>query len=409
MASTFSARQYFKNIQTPELLTTYYATHGITAIFEVEEDTPRKAVLEMLYDFYKGLDADKKFDIERELAVLDSISIKHTPGLFVSLLKEKKLPYEVTQIECVSVHDKVLYYYLYNKELFEEVLFFFDFYATRGYSLYEAKEVEVADAEFAVTELTREFARIANKNDRVTECDVNARILDGLLYLQATFEGAQKVSPAIDRETGEMDRTRTVRKLEQIHIVYFPKDKEVLISYTGSKHEKLVFLDTFLRIACGGGYEDKVESYSLSVCKNPTFEFPQTDREVGLISWKVKSVTLSFGGEKKKKKIRLSLTSSIQEQGMTPLMSTLKELNVNTYLENFTIEQIAFNFSFVNHEKSDSAINLQYSVSPLKSSLCPLFHYDRLARSLLKQAGIYEGFVENKKKEDKEDGDITGL
>ncbi len=405
MASSFSARQYFKNIQKPELLTQYYATHGITAIFDVEESTPKRVIALMLHDFYKGLEPEKKFEIERELALLDSISIKHTPGLFVALLKEKNLPHEVTQIECETIHDKVLYYYLYNKDLVEEVLFFVDFYTTRGYMTTEAKEVPVADAEYAVTELTREFTRIANKNDRVTECDVTAQTLDGLLYVQAVFEGAPNVSPSIDKETGEVDRKRTVRKLERIHIVYFPNDKEAIISYTGGKEEKLIFLDAFLRIACGGGYEDKVESYDLSVCKNPTFNFPQSD---GLVSWKVKTVTFAFGIDKKKK-MRLSLPSSVQEQGMAPLMTSIRELGFEQRFGSFVVEQIAFSFSFVNREKPESGIIVPCSVTSLKSSLCPLFPYDRLARTMLKQAGIYEGFIELEKKEEKGEKEDAGV
>jgi hypothetical protein len=44
-------------------------------------------------------------------------------------------------------------------------------------------------------------------------------------------------------------------------------------------------------------------------------------------------------------------------------------------------------------------VNVSCSLSNNKSSLCPLFPYDRYARTLLKQAGVDNGFVEQVKKD----------
>lgn len=399
MAQAFSTKNYFKKIYTAQLLTEYYATHNIQALFEITDKTPRKNAITIFVDFFKSLSPLERIDIERELALISTISTKYSPALFIALLKQKKLPHEETDVECVSDHDKVLYYYLYHKDVFDEVLYFHDFYTTRGYMLYEAKEVAMDVAELAIGEFTRECMRITNKDDRATECEVQANSLDGILYVNATFEGSPVITPTRDAETGELDRTRTTRKLEQIHIVYLPGDKEIMISYTGSKQEKLIFLDTFLRIVCNDGYHDKSESFDLSLCKTPAFDFSQTNKGLPLLTWKVKAVTLSFGnGEKTKKKMRLSLPSDVQENGLAPLFSTLEQLGIAS-LESFILEQLTLSFSFTNGAKPDSAITVPCSVSLIKSSLCPLFPYDRYARTLLKQAGIDKGFVENTKKE----------
>lgn len=403
MAKAFSVKNYFKKIHTPELLADLYEKHSIVAILGITDTTSRKNAVDIMMDFYKSLSPSQKIDIEKELAVINILSTKYSVALFISLLKQKGLPHDVTEVECKTDQDKVLYYYLRNKDVFDEVMFFHDFYISRGYMLYEANEVDLKTAEFAVTELAKEFKRIANKDDRATECDVTAKTLDGLLYIHATFEGATELSPSRDKITGEMDRTRTVRKQEEIKIVYLPEDKEVLISYTGSKYEKLIFLDTFLRVVCSCGFEDKVELFDLTAFKKQDFDFSKTNKGTPLLTWKIKAITLSFGdGEKTKKKMRLSLPSTVQENGLNPLFSTLDELKLTTQFQGYTIENVALSFYFSDKQKSDKSVIVSCSLSLNKSSLCPLFPYDKYARTLLKQAGIAGGFVENAKKKEED-------
>lgn len=400
MAKSFSPKNYFKKIHTYELLADLYEKHQVVAIFGITDTTSRKNAIDTMMDFYKSIEPSKKIDIEKELALISILSTKYAAPLFISLLKQKKLPYEETQVECKTDQDKVLYYYLYHKDIFDEVMFFHDFYISRGYMLYEAKQVDTDTAEFAITELSKEFKRIANKEDRTTECDVVAKYLEGLLYIHVTFEGGSELSPKRDSVTGDIDRTRTVRKQEEVKIVYFPEDKEVIITYTGSKYEKIIFLDTFLRIVCKDGYTDKIELFDFNSFKKQDFDFKTTNKGTPLLTWKIKAITVSFGtNEKTKKKMRLSLPSTVQEYGMNPLFSTLEELGLTAQLQNYSIENIALSFSFTDKIKSDKSANVACSLSIHKSSLCPLFPYDRYARTLLKQAGIDGGFVENVKKD----------
>lgn len=396
---TFSIKNYFKKIHSPALLTEFYKRHDITAIFEITEHTARKNVVSSITDFYNSLDPAHKIDIEKEFALIGSISTKYAPMLFTSLLKEKEVSSDVTQIECVSDHDKVLYYYMFNKEIFDEVLFFHDFYSTRGYMLYEAKEVDLVKADFSMTELGREFTRIINKEDTVTKCDITHKTLDGLLYITLTYEGAQVLQAKRDAVSGEIDRTKTIRTMEEVKIVYLPSDKEVLISSTTSKYQKLIFLDTFLRVICSDGYTGKVESFNITPFADETFDFMKTNKDVPLLTWKIKAATLSFGNEKTKKKMRLTLPSTAVEYGLTPLHSTLEDIGIMKDIKEYTIENVALSFSFTNVLKADKSVQVGCTLSKTKSSLCPLFPYDRLARKLLKQAHIEQGFVEVTKKE----------
>ncbi len=245
-------------------------------------------------------------------------------------------------------------------------------------------------AELAITELAKEFKRLANKEDRATECDVESKTLNGLMYLSASFEG----EPLPGKDT---------KKKEQVRIVYLPEDTEILISYTGSKYEKLIFLDTFLRVVCQDGYTEKIESFDLSPLKFEDFDFRKTNKGTPLLTWKIKAVTFSLpGSDKQKKKLRLTLPSSPQENGLTPLFSCLEEIDLKEKFKGYTIENIALSFSFTDRTKGDKSVNVQTSVSLVKSSLCPLFFYHRYARTLLKNAQIEKGFIEVAKKE-KED------
>ena len=288
---------------------------------------------------------------------------------------------------------------MFHKDIFDEVLFFHDFHSTRGYMLYEAKEVDLIKADLAITELTKEFTRIISKEETATECDVTHQTLDNILYITCLYEGAATLQAKRDAVSGEIDRTKTVRKTEMVKIVYLPADKEVLISTTTSKYEKLIFLDTFLRVVCGSGYEGKVESFDLASCRDETFDFTKTNKGIPLLTWKIKSATLSFGSEKTKKKMRLTLPSTAAKYGLTPLHSTLEDIGILKDIKNYSVENVALSFSFTNAQKPDKSIQVGCSLSRTKSSLCPLFPYDRLARTLLKQASIELGFVEPAKKE----------
>jgi hypothetical protein len=398
--ASFSAKKYFRKIYSPSLLTKYYESHGIEMLFPVLEGTPRKNVVNMMIEGYNSLSPEKKIDISKELAIIDQVSSKHTIALFPHILNENKAKNK-EELETTSDADKVLSFYLYHKDLFSEVLFYNDFYKTKSYMMYEAPEIDVKQAQFNTTEFTKELNRIINTDERATECDVTAKSLDGLLYVYAAFEGAPEADPSKNHETGQIDRTKTARKLQHVRFVYLPKDKEALISYTGSRYEKTIFLDTFLRIVCEGkGYEDKEESFDLSRLQDDNFDFSNVKKDLPLLTWKIKGVTLSFGGnEKFRKRMRISIPSAAHEHGLAPLLTTLEDLKLGSAYKTFKIENATFMFSFTDKNAGDKNVNVPCTVSLIRSSLCSLFPYDRYAKSLLKYADIDLGFVEKSTKE----------
>lgn len=391
---SFSPKKYFSKIKSPDVLVHYYKMHDIDAFFEIGEQTPRKQAIEIMLDFYNSLEPSKKYDISRELALLESISNKFTPTLFVDILKKNGTVIKELEIECVSDHDKTMYFYTHHNDVVDEVLFYNDFYKAKGYMLYESKEIALDVAESKMTECEREFKRLANKDYRVTECDMESKVLNDMMFVNVTFDGSPLLNPTKNKETGEIDRKNTTRKLEQVRIVYLPKDREVLISTTLGKQEKIYFLDTFLRIVCDSAYEDKIQSFDLSQIKSSNFDFKTSNKGVPLLNWKIKAIAISYGDGKSKKKIRISLPSSVQENGLIPLSSAIEEIGIGNTFKSSIIENISLSFSFTDIEKSDKNVNVSCSISTTKSSLSPLFPYDRYARILLKLSGIDRGFIE---------------
>lgn len=397
--ATFSPKNYFKKIQSPSVLIKYYSDNGIQAFFEITDQTPRKRAVEIMLDFYLSLSPEEKYDIERELALIDSLSTKYAPEIFIKILKQNGAKNTEMLIECISDHDKVLYYYTHHKDIVDQAFFIHDFYTTKGYMLYEAKEVALDKVEMEIGECTREFKLIANKEDRATELDIETKTLDGIFYLFGTFEGSPLLTPTKNKETGEIDRKKTTRKIEQIRIVYLPNDKEILISYTGSKQEKVLFLDTFLRVMGAGGYDDKVQNFDISVFKDEIFDFMRWNKGVPLLNWKIKSIALSVGEGTLKKKLRMTLPSSAQEFNLSPLFSTIDELSISKAFESCAIESVALSITLSKIGNSEKSVRVGCTISPSKSSLSPLLPYDRYVRALLKQSGIDKGFVEKVMKE----------
>lgn len=389
MAKAFSAKKYFQKIYSPDLLTEFYKSHHIIAIYEVTEHTPRKNAIASYVEFHQSLAPEEKIITEEDFARILKVSSKHSQFLLTNILKKLEIS-EVATIECTSDHDFALYHFLFNKEVFEDLEFFHQFYTQKSYMLYEAGKVKMKDAEFALTELGREFKRISQKEDIDVTCTVTGNVLGNILYIDGTIT-EQVTEAGIEPKV-----------LETIRIAYLPEDNEALIFFSGKKYEKLIYLDTFLRVVCKSGYEGKEQSFSLSPIQNDNFDFAKHKNGAPLMTWKIKGVTLSFGSEKIRKKMKLSLPSSMHEYGLSPLITTLEELGLVTKWKEYTIESVTLTFSFVHMQKEDKSMLTPCTVSLTRSSLCPLFPYDRYARIILKESGVEQGFVEPAKKE-KED------
>lgn len=389
MAQSFSIKKYLSKLTSHELLSELIGSKGGQAFFEINDQTPRKLAVQLMEDSIKSLDTEMRLDVTKDLSYVSSITNMHTASLAKKLFKEEIGKEFEPEIECSTDTDLVLYFFLRHGDIADKLAFLHPFYSSKSYLSYEAKNVDKVESETKLTELGREFTRLANKDDNATDQHMEHTFVDGILYVSSTFYEGYSIESKLNGE-GEADRKSLSRKVQQVRVAYIPKEEVVLLAGNVSKQQKLVYLDTFLRVVTGGGYEGKVESYDLLPLKNLSFDFVPFNKGTPFIKANIKSVTLSYAGGKKK--LRIALPSSREYTGMQALNETLDELGLTKQFESFDIINMAFGFMFQNKEKQDKAVNVSCSISQFKASLCPLFEYERYAKSILKNAKIYEGF-----------------
>ncbi|MEI6810592.1 MAG: hypothetical protein WCK60_00920 [Candidatus Nomurabacteria bacterium] len=426
MAQSFSIKKYLSKISAHQLIEKIATKHGVQLMFEINDQTPRKLAVSLMEDSIKALDPEVRLEIIKEFSYISSITSSHTASLGKKLYKEQTGASFEPEIKCNSDSDTVLYLYLQHKDIGDKIAFLYPFYSSKSYLSYEANisvppksqtdaELTQTDAEkiqtntknsnnselkmlieSKLTGLSREFTRLANKEDNATEQEMEYLFLDDILYLESKFQGSYDVQSKIDNETGEINNKHVVRKIESVRIAYIPNEEVMLIAGNVSKQQKLIFMDTFLRVVCDGGYEEKIESYDLTLFKKLTFDFGQYNKEKMFIKAVVKSITLSYA--EGKKKLRLTLPGTNEHMNLSALKETLDDLNLIDLYSTFEIVNIGIGFIFHNKEKEDRSVNINCSLSSGRASLCPLFEYERYAKSILKNAGVYEGWKVAKEK-----------
>lgn len=388
MAQTFSVKKYLSKLYAHELLSELISRHGGQAFFEIGEQTPRKLAIQLMEDSVKALDTEARLSLIRDLSYVSSITSAHTASLGKKLFTEEAGKEFEPDIECSSDTDLLLYFFLRYDSISDKLAFLHPFYASKSYLSYEAKKIEQLEADTKLTELSREFTRLANKDDNATEQHMEHLFLDDILYVTSTFHEGYSVENKLSEDG--TDRKHVARKVQTVRIAYLPQEETMLLAGNVSKQQKLIFLDTFLRVVTGGGYEQKIETYDLSPLKNMDLDFTSYNKGTPFIKASIKSVTFSYA--EGKKKLRLALSASREHTNLQMLSETLEELGLEDRFPSLEITNMAFGFMFQNKEKQDKAVNVNVSISPTRASLCPLFEYERYAKSILKNAGIYEGF-----------------
>lgn len=388
MAQSFSLKKYLSKIHAPELIAELASKYNAQVFFEINDQTPRKLAIQLMEDSIKSLDTEQRLSVLKDLSFISSITSSHTASLGKKLFKEETGKEFEPEIECTSDTDMLLYLYIRHESIADKLAFLYPFYSSKSYISYEAKKVDQIEAGTKLTELGREFTRLANKDDNATEQHMEHMFLDDILYITSTFHEGYSVENKLNEEG--TDRKQITRKLQTVRIAYLPKEEIVLLSGNVSKPQKMIFLDTFLRVVTNGGYEEKVEKFDLTPLKNLSFDFTSYNKGTPFIKATIKSVTLSYA--EGKKKLRIALPNSREHANLQSLKETLDELELSNRFESFDISNMTFGFMFQNKEKQDKAVNVNVSLSSNRASLCPLFEYERYAKSILKNATIYEGF-----------------
>lgn len=390
MAQSFSTKKYFSKIFSHQLISELATRHNTQLFFEINDKTPRKLAIQLMEDSIKSLDTSIRIEMLKDLSYISSITSSHTASLGKKLFKEETKKEFEPEIECTSDHDVVLYLFLRHEKIADKLAFLNPFYVSKSYISYVAKKTDQETAETKLTELAREFTRLANKDDNATEQEMEHLFLNKILYVESKFQGSYDIESKIDATTGEIDRKHASRKIERIRIAYLPEEEIVLIAGNVSKYQKMIFMDTFLRIVCADGFEGKTECFNMEPLKNLSLDFTQYNKGTPFLRASIRSATISYA--EGKKKLRLTLPSTRDHSGMQSLQDTLDELGLEQKWGSFDIVNMTFGFMFQNKEKQDKSVNVSCSISSGKATLCPLFEYERYTKAILKNAGIYEGF-----------------
>lgn len=390
MASSFSTKKYLSKVFSHQLISELISNHGAQAFFEINDQTPRKLAVQLMEDSIKSLDTEVRLAVLKDLSFVSSVTSSHTASLGKKLYKQETKKDFEPEVECTSDTDLVLYFFLRHEEVANKLAFLHPFYKSKSYISYEAPNIEATEVDLKLPELHREFTRLANKDDNATEQELEHLFLDDILYLESKFQGSYDVENKIDAKTGEIDRKHVTRKIDTVRMAYLPQEQVVLVAGTVSKQQKMIFMDTFLRIVCGTGYEEKIETYNLSPLKNLSFDFVEYNKGTPFIKASIKSITLSY--TEGKKKLRIALPSSREHNNMSALSETLHELDLIEKFPSFDVVNMTFGFMFQNKDNPEKGVTVSCSLSPTKATLCPLFEYERYTKQLLKNAGVYEGW-----------------
>lgn len=388
MASSFSVKKYLSKITAPSLLSELAAGHDTQLLFDINDQTPRKLAIQLMEDGIKSLETEKRLDVLKDISYVASLTNQHTARLGKILFKEEFGKEFEADVECTTDHDLVLYLYLRHETIVQKLALLSPFYASKSYITYEAQTKEKVEVETKLTQLSREFTRIANKDDNATEQHMEYLFIDDVWHIASTFHQGYTVAETLNEEG--TNRKNIARSLQTVRIAYIPKENVALIAGNITAQQKLIFLDTFLRIITGGGYEGKVEKYDLTPLRNFSFDFVHYNKGTPFIKASVRSITLSYADGKKK--LRLALPNSKEHTNLQLLKESLDEIGLSERFPSCTLDAIALSFMFQNKDKQDKSVNVSCSLSPSRSNLCSLFEYERYAKSILKNAGMYEGF-----------------
>ena len=146
-------------------------------MFEINDQTPRKLAISLMEDSIKALDPEVRLEIIKELSYISSITNSHTASLGKKLYKEQTGKSFEPEIKCNSDSDVVLYLYLQHKDIGDKIAFLYPFYSSKSYLSYEAKKFEKLETEVKLDGLSREFTRLANKEDNATEQEMEYLLL----------------------------------------------------------------------------------------------------------------------------------------------------------------------------------------------------------------------------------------
>ncbi len=374
-------------VTPPKLIEELIRQSGGDTLLEINEETPKKIAQDMMLDAMRSQDIDVHITIEENLLLALTAMTPQTRVILKELYQNESGKTFEPLVECLSDFDYALYALLHEPNLFTRLTFIIDFYKSKAYTKTETKQTSKENLESRVATFLRESNRIAGKgvaSEPVSEYEFGGRGF----FFRVAYEGGRSLTPKINTETKELDSRRATKSLEFVHLIYLYEESLVLVR--GKNKEKSAeLLDCFMRVMCEDTYLPKEEIYDLSVWKDFNFDLILHEGGVGMLTWKITNVTLSYA--EGKKRLRLSLPSPQHVLKFQPLIETLDELGMKDSYKNLAVESVGITITFKDRQKEDGVVKVNTSISPKKCSLCPLFEYEAASLKVLEKKQVFQG------------------
>jgi len=393
MAKGFVPSAYFKKINTTTLLSEFYQAHSILGFDAIPESTPKKDAVRQMAEFYQNIDPSQRIDLEPVLIKIAKLSTKTGARICTLLATEKGIAMDLSEFVTATAGDKVLYYATNHAELLDETLFLTEFYENKGYYTYPSPHREIIELESKLSSLTNEFETVLRKETRGRFSFIETKVFDNRFHLLLSFEDYPKITPSVNFKEGILDRTTTMRPVKDVYFIYHPDRNEIDIKYAGSKKERDLCLETFLRINFESQLDTKQHLYDIQMFKDKTFTLTTNGAKGDLLSWRLQSLNLLFTESKQTLRL-IAPKGRAMSDGVDDMWEIIENLHLTDRMGGIELKSVGLMLRFADQTTEKGVLNVNANITSTSCSLGNLSSQERLAKQILKDSGIDLGFVE---------------
>jgi hypothetical protein len=389
----FVPRTFFNRIKKINLLKKFFTAHSAQSFPSISEKSPRKEVSELLMNFYDTVPKTEKGAIEKALITINRLSTQKGNSLLNDLIEAQGIAISLEDYIDEGFHDRALYCYTENPEIFKEAMALSEFRDTTGWKRYPVSQKNFNAIESKQDELKNAFEAIFRKETRGKCCFVDMRSVQDALYTTITFEDYPQVCSQI--KDGEIDHLSLFRPLNGIYFIYLPNEGELHIKYKGDWKEQDEYLKTFLKIVFDTEMEEKKQNYNLKLLINKDFELNTDEFSDDIESWLLQSLHLRYTTTRKRIILSMPPRAYI-DTGMQGIWNMIENLGLSTQIQrgDILIDKACFSLRFKNTDSRRGIKSVSFYVDwKDKCNLGRVDEFEKKACKILQKSGIDAGFT----------------
>ncbi|NCU42228.1 MAG: hypothetical protein EOM19_05955 [Candidatus Moranbacteria bacterium] len=389
----FAPKTFFNHVKRIDLLKKFFTSHGAQSFPLISDKSPRRKVIELLMDFYNTIPETKKDIIEKALVTINRLSTQQGISILNDLIEVHKIALSLENYIDDGFHDRALYCYTENPQIFKEAMALSEFRDTTGWKRYPVSQKNFDDIEGKQDELKNAFETIFRKENRGKYCFVDMQSVQDTLYTTITFEDYPQVCSQI--KNGAVDHLSMFRPLNGIYFLYLPSEGELHIKYKGDWKDQDEYLKIFLKIVFDEEMEEMKQNYNLKLLINKDFELNTDEFSDDIESWLLKSLHLRYPTTKKR--IVLSMPSrDYIDTGMDGIWSMIENLGLSVQIQrgDILIDKAFFSLRFKNIESKRGIKSVSFYIDwKDKCNLGRIDEFEKKACKILQKSGIDAGFT----------------